>query len=250
MNAKPPILAIWMLENLTLGKCNEALAGDLLEEFRCGRSALWYWRQVLATMIIGSFREIISRRTVLIFAVFWSMLSPAWVLIVANLEKHFNFNDRVLQMEWPWNAFCDIGLLLAANLIFIWVGILLYLIAHSWIAGNFKPRVLSRGIVASVPIIIAIWVALLIFPQRFLQSQRVVQPAVISLHSYALTGMAPPRFAQIPAEMHTPYNNPRHAISNTGSAALLVRLPFFLCVLYALWGASHWKSEHKRSVNC
>ncbi len=41
MNAsKPPALATWMLEHLLWGGRNEALAGDLLEEFqRRGSSA-------------------------------------------------------------------------------------------------------------------------------------------------------------------------------------------------------------------
>jgi hypothetical protein len=32
--SEPPALASWLLEHLALGKKNEALAGDLLEEFK------------------------------------------------------------------------------------------------------------------------------------------------------------------------------------------------------------------------
>lgn len=42
---QPPALAVWLLERLGLTKQNEPLAGDLLEEFRSGRTAAWYWRQ-------------------------------------------------------------------------------------------------------------------------------------------------------------------------------------------------------------
>jgi len=38
----PPALATWMLKHLVLGKRNEALEGDLLEEFQRRRSASWY----------------------------------------------------------------------------------------------------------------------------------------------------------------------------------------------------------------
>jgi hypothetical protein len=46
----PPRLPAWMLEHLNAGNSNEALAGDLVEEVRCGRSAVWYWRQVLGAL--------------------------------------------------------------------------------------------------------------------------------------------------------------------------------------------------------
>jgi hypothetical protein len=40
---------------------NEALAGDLLEEYRRGRSALWYWKQVLTAIAVGQTRATRSR---------------------------------------------------------------------------------------------------------------------------------------------------------------------------------------------
>ena len=39
---KSVALATWMLEHLAFGSDNEALCGDLLEEFQLGRSAAWY----------------------------------------------------------------------------------------------------------------------------------------------------------------------------------------------------------------
>ena len=50
---KPPASANWMLRHFLLGGRNEALEGDLLEEFH-RRSAAWYWRQVLGA-ILASF---------------------------------------------------------------------------------------------------------------------------------------------------------------------------------------------------
>jgi hypothetical protein len=73
----PPAVATWMLVHRTLGAGSEALVGDLLEEFRVGRSAGWYWRQVLAAIVIGLFQEIRAQWLIVLFAVLWTVPSPA-----------------------------------------------------------------------------------------------------------------------------------------------------------------------------
>jgi hypothetical protein len=61
MNAKqPPRLGTLLLERL--GPQNEALAGDLAEEYRSGRSPVWYWWQVLTSIVIGAGRELWSHK--------------------------------------------------------------------------------------------------------------------------------------------------------------------------------------------
>jgi signal peptidase I len=49
--ARPPTLATWFLDRLGDKYRRDALVGDLLEEYRRGRSNAWYWRQVLWAMI-------------------------------------------------------------------------------------------------------------------------------------------------------------------------------------------------------
>ena len=50
---QPPKLATWLLERLVPGPHGDALVGDLVEQYRQGRSGSWYWRQVLVTIISG-----------------------------------------------------------------------------------------------------------------------------------------------------------------------------------------------------
>jgi hypothetical protein len=50
-SAKPPAFATWLLEQLALGDNNQALAGDLIEEFERRRSVAWYWRQVVGGIL-------------------------------------------------------------------------------------------------------------------------------------------------------------------------------------------------------
>jgi hypothetical protein len=49
-------LALWLLGHLA--HRNEPLAGDLLEQFRGGRSVLWLWSQLVFAILIGSFRQL------------------------------------------------------------------------------------------------------------------------------------------------------------------------------------------------
>lgn len=54
---QPPALATWLLKRAARG--NEALVGDILEEYRRGRPAVWYWRQVLTTVIVGRSKAVV-----------------------------------------------------------------------------------------------------------------------------------------------------------------------------------------------
>jgi len=47
-SSEPPPFAAWLIEHT--GRERTVLAGDLLEEYRRGRSARWYWKEVLATL--------------------------------------------------------------------------------------------------------------------------------------------------------------------------------------------------------
>ena len=56
----PPRLATWLFNRL--GPRNVELAGDLIEEYKSGRSAAWYWRQVLIAITVGFRTEVSSHK--------------------------------------------------------------------------------------------------------------------------------------------------------------------------------------------
>lgn len=73
--SKPPALAAWMLDHLLWGGRNDALAGDLLEEFRRRGSVAWYWRQVFKA-ILASFSNEVRADWVMVWTI---LFTTGWV---------------------------------------------------------------------------------------------------------------------------------------------------------------------------
>jgi len=249
--AEPPSIAHWMLERLMPGERDQALAGDLLEEFRSGRSAAWYRRQVLSAVFVRCSREILDRRIAILFAFFWSMLAPAWLLAIANIEARASFGAYFSRMNWPWSSISAFGLLLATNLIFVWTGILLYLSSDLWAMGSLRVRELGRGIAAGLPVLVALWAALIILPGHFLAASN-SHPFLSPANLYTARSLSPDHAAQtrlrqrqwernndneVDAYAAGRGANPRAAIVDMSVPATVARLPFFLVVLCTLWAA-------------
>ena len=51
---QPPRVATWLAQRLVSGPRRESLLGDLIEQYRQGRSGIWDWRQVLAAILVGT----------------------------------------------------------------------------------------------------------------------------------------------------------------------------------------------------
>jgi len=250
---EPPRLAGWALNHLTPPDRNEALAGDLLEEFCAGRSAAWYWRQVLSAISIGGVRELRMQRTVLLFAALWAMLAPAWLLTIAHIEQFAHLSHLFAQLNWPWNKLSSFALILAINLVFLWSGIVLYLLPELWRNGKLSVYPLARGIAASLPVLLVLWLALIVLPMRFIATntaQRNANP----MHSSAATEAATPRDGNIWARYDRQLDLRQSEMRNSAHAAaaalpsdnaidlrpstMLARLPFFLVVLCTLWSSA------------
>ncbi len=205
---RPPSLATWLLKH-TLGPRHDALAGDLLEEFRSGRSRAWYWRQTRSALAHTWFQSIATRTSAILFTLSLTSIVPAWLLAVAGVENRFNLHQRFHQMDWPWPFLCEWGLILSANLLFIWTAIALYLLFHLRVAGTLSLRTFSGGMRASLPSLLTLWAALAVLPANFIQR-------------YGLGGSA----------------SAIHSILSVDATALFVRLPFFFAILCTLWVAA------------
>jgi len=245
---QPPAIAVWLLRHFTLGEANEALAGDLLEELRSGRSAGWYWRQVLAAISISWRRDAMNLSSAAVFAALWATVTPVWLLVVAHVEQKFQFHARIWPMEWPWSTVLDLGTLLAANLLYILAGIGLYLALDMSLRRDLHVALLLRGMKAGVPVMIALSAALIVLPMNFIaQGQPANQLAGIPVGSSIIAHMNPIEVARIPPQETWEAQfgekpvitrpSPFAAISDRRAPAILVRLPFFLVILFALWRA-------------
>jgi len=60
MQRQPPALALWLLRRLGPRYCNEALEGDLFEQYQQDGSPSWYWRQTLAAVMIAGIRRALT----------------------------------------------------------------------------------------------------------------------------------------------------------------------------------------------
>src|SRR5262245_110483 len=81
---RPPRLAAWFLKRLGATAVEEALIGDLLEEYQARRSPVWYWRQVAAAIVVGALRDLRHHPAVPIGAIVTGLLiigTPVFLLI-------------------------------------------------------------------------------------------------------------------------------------------------------------------------
>jgi hypothetical protein len=92
-----PALATAILERLV--PANESLVGDLIEEYRRGRSRAWYWRQVTAAVVLGGLRQAGARpaRTMIGVATGWI------VLLLAFFALGDKTSEALAKWLWSWD---------------------------------------------------------------------------------------------------------------------------------------------------
>jgi hypothetical protein len=66
---QPPLFAARLLKRLVPVQDHDALLGDLYEEYQRRRSLAWYWLQIFAAIIVGSWKDIRTHRLLTLRAI-------------------------------------------------------------------------------------------------------------------------------------------------------------------------------------
>src|ERR1019366_10625470 len=209
MRTEPPPLATWMLEHCAPADRDEALAGDLLEGFRSGRSGAWYWRQALTACAVSWCENLRLRSPLLVFALLWSMLAPAWREFTEGIQ-----NAPIFDKIWPlFGAVWIIpafALWLALNSTFLGIGIVTFILSQT----NFKQILRSKSLRRSFPMALFIFVP--VYAATFV---------LVNLYWYSYFA-----HAKLSA-------TPLGQAADLSILANVTRIPYFIALLCALWNA-------------
>jgi hypothetical protein len=214
-DAKPPSLATWMLEHLTPDDRDEALAGDLLEDFQAGRSKGWYWRQACSACATGWISYFGDHRFLVAFAVLWSMLAPAWIAFAAALLNATRL-DSLFREVWLLGAMAW----LACNSIFLWGGVLTYRSFHASLGKPVAKEKLSRALV----------LAPVIFPPLYFAM-------FVLMNLYAYPGLVIPHGIR-----------PLGEVDDLRLWADVLRIPYCLAMIGALWETTASRRRSPQAV--
>lgn len=106
----PPKLATWLLEQFSPVLKNAALAGDLMEAFKQGRSSGWYWRQVFSAIVVALLSLLRRQWGSLAYATACSGLTTAgWLFMFPHgsrssaLPSVFALFAKGFRIPWPWS---------------------------------------------------------------------------------------------------------------------------------------------------
>jgi hypothetical protein len=92
MTAKqPPAIAAWMLRHFGSGPNNEALLGDLAEQYRQNENAMWYWRQSMKAIPVSFFKEIRGHKATAARALLlgWGLWTLYIMWVIPRLTPYF-----------------------------------------------------------------------------------------------------------------------------------------------------------------
>jgi hypothetical protein len=206
---EPPPIAAWMLEHLTPVGRDEALAGDLHEVFRTGKSNNWYRRQVLAACTVSWYEGIRARAPLLMFALLWSMVSPAWNSLCVRLEGGNPIPDRLLSVFGPIWLLPALVLWTILHSIFLWAGILSCSVLHSVAKSPINRAKIKRGFLLASLVFIPLYGAMFV---------------LVTLNWYG-------HF-----ESWQLVNSPFGQIADVRLLADAIRLPYLVALVVALWG--------------
>jgi hypothetical protein len=98
---KAPAVAEWLINHLIPESEASAIAGDLLEQWRAGRSRLWFWRQLLAAVVICIWRDIQTHKKVAMSGIAIGMVS-LWGIAALTTVTLSSFGLLIHAVDWRW----------------------------------------------------------------------------------------------------------------------------------------------------
>jgi hypothetical protein len=172
---------------------------------------------VLVALAIRWIGSLFRHRAVLIFAVAWATISPAWLLLIRRLYHWHNFIGPVWRFPWPWSMVCIFGLSAAEDLLFIWTGVLICLLMLLSAFGTLRHWRIGRAFALSVAGL-ALAIACEFAIEWIIPAQSSTGHGV-DWRTLTLLGV----------------------ITNFGVWANIIRLPYLIGTACALWGAAPTK---------
>jgi hypothetical protein len=114
--SEPPVVATWLLDHFGPGPGNDAILGDLIEQYRSGRPRAWYWQQVITAIAVGAWKEIASHKLLACraFVIMWGILFFAVTMIrrtIITLDPNsatiYQFFSALHHQDW-WLYYSEI----------------------------------------------------------------------------------------------------------------------------------------------
>ena len=110
-DTQPPRVAAWLFDRLASGPNREALMGDVVEQFRKGRSASWYWRQVICSILAATGRDVSGHKLLALRAVtvglvsmwmFWALASVPLRIIWVLSNGGLYVGGHWMTLDYSW----------------------------------------------------------------------------------------------------------------------------------------------------
>lgn len=154
-NSEPPRLSTWLLERLAPRHRRESLVGDLREQVHRGRSAWWYRRQVLGTILVGLAADLAAQKLLAVraLAVGWSALYLVYQFAGPLIQQ----SRRTLFSQWGsalWGeseVVRQLWVYYGVPFVLVWC---LILIAIGWMIAGLHRRLPGSVIVVSATLLI------------------------------------------------------------------------------------------------
>lgn len=202
--AKPPFFATWMLERFTSGADHDPVIGDLLEEYRAGRSAGWFWRQVGAAIMVAFSRTARTHWLAVFFAALWSFIprSLPGIYFLRDIGNS-HFMGSIYSLDWPYSTILSLGIFFGLDILYLWLGLFFSLLVDSVATRSLHGMGMLRGMWIGLLSYIPIWTAFAILP-------------IFPGHRIDMRHITSTQLLFDPKLM-------------------LYRLPYLLCLLFSLW---------------